>query len=43
VAGVYAKGYRSSEFSGYLIRQLSVPATRIEQVCGHIRYLDVGE
>lgn len=27
----------SPEFGEYLIRQLAVPAERIEQVCGHIR------
>ena len=27
----------SPEFSDYLIKQLSVPAERIEQVCGHMR------
>lgn len=27
----------SSDFGDYLIRQLAVPAERVEQVCGHIR------
>jgi len=34
------QGYTPS-FSQYLIKQLNVPATRIEQVCGHIRSLNV--
>jgi hemoglobin len=35
-AAIDVQGF-SPEFGEYLIRQLAVPAQRIEQVCGHIR------